>query len=102
MTEPLQPDPSEEAKRERCVDPRERWRALQETIAWAMRAEAARNSIQSCLERQCRLVAALSRRNSSEFRVAEDRPLSDRIPESSAARFFWWRNAPRSAIGAFG
>ena len=75
MTEPLSNQiRSEEAKRERCVDPRERWRALQETIAWAdAQQKPPRNSIQSCLERQRRGVATLSRRESSEFRVAEDR-----------------------------
>lgn len=75
MTEPLSNQiRSEEAKRERCVDPRERWRALQETIAWAdAQQKPPRNSIQSCLERQRRWVATLSRRESSEFRVAEDR-----------------------------
>ena len=65
---------SAEAKRERCVDPRERWQALEETIAWAdAQQKPPRNSIQSCLERQRRWVATLSRRESSEFRVAEDR-----------------------------
>jgi hypothetical protein len=76
MTEPLSNQiRSEEAKRERCVDPRERWRALQETIAWAdAQQKPPRNSIQSCLERQRRLVAVLSRREPAEIRVAEDRP----------------------------
>ena len=75
MTEPLSNQiRSEEAKRERCVDPRERWRALQETIVWAdAQQKSPRNSIQSCLERQRHWVATLSRRESSEFRVAEDR-----------------------------
>ena len=76
MTEPLTNQiRSEEAKRERCVDPRERWRALQETIAWAdAQQKPPRNSIQSCLERQRRLVAALSRSESFAIRVAEDQP----------------------------
>ena len=76
MTEPLSNQiRSEEAKRERCVDPRERWRILQDTIAWAdAQQNPPRNSIQSCLERQRRLVAALPRRDPSETRVAEDRP----------------------------
>ena len=36
MTEPLSNQiRREDAKRDRCVDPRERWRTMQDTIAWA-------------------------------------------------------------------
>ena len=76
MTEPLSNQiRREEAKRDRCVDPRERWRTMQDTIAWAdAQQNPPRNSIQSCLERQRRFLAAPPRRDPSETRVAEDRP----------------------------
>ena len=76
MTEPLSNQiRSEEAKRERCVDPRERWRILQDTIAWAdAQQNPPRNSIASCLERQRRLADGLRLRRPAAARVAEDRP----------------------------
>jgi len=43
----------EEEKRERCWDPAERWRVLQETIAWAdAQAAVSRNTPTRCLELQ--------------------------------------------------
>ena len=76
MMEPL---PSqirrEEAKRDRCVDPRERWRTMQDMIAWAdAQQKPPRNSIPSCLERQRRHAGGLGRQATDGTRVAEDRP----------------------------
>jgi len=53
MTEP--PDHElihrEEAKREACWDPAERWRVFQETIAWIeSQAAVPRNSPRRCVE----------------------------------------------------
>ncbi len=48
----------EEAKRERCWDPAQRWRVLQETITWA-ESIVHRNTREQCLAHQRRLLAAL-------------------------------------------
>ena len=43
----------EEAKRDRCVDPREQWKVLQATIAWVdSQQEVPRNSMAGCLAAQ--------------------------------------------------
>ncbi len=47
---------SEEAKRERCWDPLQRWKAFQETIAFVdSQQPVPRNSRASCLARQAKL-----------------------------------------------
>ena len=47
----------EEQKRERCWEPRERWRVLQETIAWAdSQQPIPRNSRQACLANQAKML----------------------------------------------
>lgn len=49
---------AEEAKRDRCWDPRERWQVLQETIAWVERQPGCRrNTPQACLQAQARRLA---------------------------------------------
>lgn len=53
MTAPLPDDLKrrEEQKRERCWNPQERWRVIQEMIAWAdVQATVRRNTPQRCLE----------------------------------------------------
>ena len=43
----------EEQKREKCVDPRRRWKILQESIAWVdAQQPIPRNSKESCMMRQ--------------------------------------------------
>ena len=66
---------SEEAKRNRCWDLSERWRALQETITWADAQQTPpRNSPQSCLARQRQHAARLpARQPTSGAKVAEGR-----------------------------
>ena len=50
----------EEQKREAAWDPAQRWRVIQETIAWAdSQQPVPRNSKSSCLARQRRFVAGL-------------------------------------------
>jgi hypothetical protein len=50
----------EEEKRQRCWDPAERWRVLQETIAWAdAQAAVSRNTPARCLELQRARLAKL-------------------------------------------
>jgi hypothetical protein len=50
----------EEEKRDRCWDPRERWRVIEQTIAWIDRQQPVpRNSPQSCLANQARLLHKL-------------------------------------------
>jgi hypothetical protein len=47
----------EEEKRLHCWDARERWRVLQQTITWVeAQQRVPRNSRQSCLARQTRLL----------------------------------------------
>jgi hypothetical protein len=47
----------EDAKREKCWDPREQWRVLQETIAWIdSQQEVPRNSPGGCLASKLRVV----------------------------------------------
>ncbi len=47
----------EEEKRERCWDPLQRWKVLQETIAWVDSQQAVpRNSPQGALEKQNRML----------------------------------------------
>ncbi|MDA0659629.1 MAG: hypothetical protein O2931_06370 [Planctomycetota bacterium] len=44
---------AEERKRERNWDPAKRWRAIQDTIAWAdLQAQHPRNSSHACLQAQ--------------------------------------------------
>jgi hypothetical protein len=51
----------EEQKRERCWEPRERWRVLQETIAWVeTQQKVRRNSAKACLAEEARLLAPRS------------------------------------------
>jgi hypothetical protein len=50
----------EEAKREACWDPAERWRVLQETITWAeAQLQVRRNTPQRCLQLQAAKLALL-------------------------------------------
>jgi hypothetical protein len=47
----------EEEKRNRCWDPRERWRVLEATIAWVdSQRPVSRNSRQACLANQAHLL----------------------------------------------
>jgi hypothetical protein len=51
---------SEEAKRERNWDPKTRWMALQQTIAWAeQQSTVRRNTREACLAEQTRKLAWL-------------------------------------------
>lgn len=51
---------AEEAKRERRLDPAERWRLIQSAIAWAESQQTVRRSTkESCLANQARLLARL-------------------------------------------
>ena len=62
----------EEAKRDRCWDPRERWRTLQDTMAWADSQQVLpRNSPQSCLSRQRQHESGVSQREHCGPQVAE-------------------------------
>jgi hypothetical protein len=52
---------SEEEKRDRCWNPRARWRVIEQTIAWVDSQQAIpRNSRQACLANQERLLRNLS------------------------------------------
>jgi hypothetical protein len=52
---------NEEQKREQCWNARERWRVLQETIAWVDSQQAVpRNSRQGCLAKQALLLKGMS------------------------------------------
>lgn len=45
----------EEKKRERCWDPAERWKVIQQTITWAeQQADVPRNSPAACLAEEAR------------------------------------------------
>jgi len=49
----------EERRRESCWNPSDRWRAIQEIIAWAEQQQPVpRNSVASCLARQRRFMEA--------------------------------------------
>jgi hypothetical protein len=51
----------EERRRDACWAPADRWRAIQETIAWAdAQQKIPRNSKAACLEHQRRLLAVSS------------------------------------------
>lgn len=51
---------AEEAKRQRCVSPAERWRVIQETITWAeSQLPVLRNSKEGCLAAQRRRLEGL-------------------------------------------
>jgi len=50
----------EERKRDRCWDPGERWRVIEQTIAWVdSQQRMPRNSRQACLANQARLLRRL-------------------------------------------
>ncbi len=50
---------NEEAKRQRCWDPLQRWKVLQETIAWVDSQQAVpRNSPQGSQEKYARMTRA--------------------------------------------
>ena len=50
----------EEERRERCWDPIQRWRVLQEMIAWAdSQLPVQRNTREACLREQARKLANL-------------------------------------------
>jgi hypothetical protein len=52
----------EERKRERCWDPRLRWKALQDTITWAeAQATVRRNTPKACLETEARIRRDMAR-----------------------------------------
>ena len=62
----------EELKRERCSDPKRRWRAIQTMIAWAdEQAPVPRNSPAGCLAEQRRLLRSRAR---LAARVKQTRP----------------------------
>ena len=51
----------EEAKRERCWDPKLRWKVFEETIAFIdSQQPVPRNSKQACLANQVKLIAAMN------------------------------------------
>jgi hypothetical protein len=59
----------EEEKRERCWDARERWRVLQQTIAWVdSQQPMPRNSRKACLSNQARLLRGLAAINAGMHR----------------------------------
>lgn len=51
---------AEEAKRDRHLDPAERWRLIQSAIAWAESQQTVgRNTKEACLANQARLLAGM-------------------------------------------
>jgi hypothetical protein len=62
---------AEEAKRDRMWDPAERWKVLQDTIAWAeSQPTVRRNTREACLKKQAMLLAAMGQAVPAE--AAED------------------------------
>jgi hypothetical protein len=56
----------EEARRERCWDPLQRWQVLQDTITWAeSQRTVRRNTAAACLKEQARKLAQLATENQS-------------------------------------
>jgi len=52
---------AEEAKRQRCFSPAERWRVIQETLAWAEQQRTVRrNTPAACHANQRRLLTSLA------------------------------------------
>ena len=52
---------SEAAKRDRNWNPQERWRVIQQTIAWSeMQSTVRRNTKAACLANQARVLAGLA------------------------------------------
>ena len=53
---------SEEAKRDRHIDPAERWRLIQNTITWAeQQATVRRNTKEACFAKQVRLLDSMAK-----------------------------------------
>jgi hypothetical protein len=62
----------EEEKRERCWDPRARWRIIQESIRWVDSQQVVpRNSRQACLANQARLLRQFSSTGCSTQPIAK-------------------------------
>ncbi len=52
---------SEEEKRDRNWDPKERWRVMQETMTWAAaQLPVPRNTPRACLEKQERILKSMT------------------------------------------
>lgn len=60
----------EEAKRERLVDPKVRWRVLQQAIVWTdQQKHLPRNTREACIRKQTIILAGMARENGSQVDV---------------------------------